>query len=78
MFLTYSFDTSGNLNLAKNVKFVQASFAIWEPPHGKFWAFKYPWHNYVKVGAVLRHCTYSVVALHGCLRSAIQVNVLSL
>ncbi|KAH7443286.1 hypothetical protein KP509_02G028600 [Ceratopteris richardii] len=49
-----------------------ASFAIWEPPHGRFKMFKYPWHNYVKVGAVLRHCTYSVVALHGCLRSAIQ------
>ncbi|KAH7298626.1 hypothetical protein KP509_25G051800 [Ceratopteris richardii] len=49
-----------------------AGFAIWEPPHGRFKGFKYPWHNYVKVGAILRHCTYSIVALHGCLRSAIQ------
>ncbi|MCO5574839.1 hypothetical protein L7F22_028632 [Adiantum nelumboides] len=49
-----------------------ASFAIWEPPHGRFRRFQYPWQSYVKVGAVLRHCTYSVVALHGCLRSAIQ------
>ncbi|MCO5594816.1 hypothetical protein L7F22_048850 [Adiantum nelumboides] len=49
-----------------------ATFAGWEPPHGRFRRFKYPWQNYVKVGAILRHCTYSVVALHACLRSAIQ------
>lgn len=49
-----------------------SGFATWEPPHGRFRMFKYPWQNYVKVGAILRHCTYSVVALHGCLRSAIQ------
>eukprot|EP00250_Pteridium_aquilinum_P012196 c20561_g1_i1 orf=830-2581(+) len=49
-----------------------ASFAVWEPPHGRFKMFRYPWLQYQKVGAVLRHCTYSVVALHGCLRSAIQ------
>lgn len=49
-----------------------AGFAGWEYPHGRFRTFKYPWENYVKVGAVLRHCTYSIVALHGCLRSAIQ------
>lgn len=49
-----------------------ASFASWEPPHGRFRMLNYPWQQYVKVGAVLRHCAYSVVALHGCLRSAIQ------
>ncbi|KAI5074720.1 hypothetical protein GOP47_0010681 [Adiantum capillus-veneris] len=49
-----------------------AGFASWEPPHGRFKVVKYPWHLYVKVGAVLRHCTYSVVALHGCLQSGIQ------
>eukprot|EP00249_Psilotum_nudum_P002652 c15778_g1_i1 orf=683-2353(-) len=49
-----------------------ANFAIWEPPHGQFRMLKYPWKQYVKVGAVLRHCAYSVVALHGCLRCAIQ------
>ncbi|KAI5064007.1 hypothetical protein GOP47_0020677 [Adiantum capillus-veneris] len=49
-----------------------ATFASWEPPHGRFRRFKYPWQNYVKVGAILRHCIYSVVALHACLRSAIQ------
>eukprot|EP00250_Pteridium_aquilinum_P011412 c20049_g1_i1 orf=1-1491(-) len=49
-----------------------ATFASWEPPHGQFRSFKYPWNKYVKVGAILRHCTYAVVALHACLRSAIQ------
>lgn len=52
-----------------------ATFASWEPPHGQFRRFKYPWKNYVKVGAILRHCTYSVVALHACLRSAIQAPI---
>lgn len=52
-----------------------AGFASWEPPHGRFKMIKYPWHLYVKVGAVLRHCAYSVVALHGCLRSAIQAPI---
>lgn len=52
-----------------------AGFASWEPPHGRFKMMKYPWHLYVKIGAVLRHCAYSVVALHGCLHSAIQAPV---
>lgn len=52
-----------------------ASFAMWEPPHGRFKMFRYPWMQYQRVGAILRHCTYSVVALHGCLRSAIQAPV---
>eukprot|EP01018_Ginkgo_biloba_P041224 Gb_00031 [translate_table: standard] len=48
-----------------------ANFASWEPRHGRFW-FRYPWKQYVKTGVMLRHCAYSVVALHGCLRSEIQ------
>ncbi|KAH6557005.1 hypothetical protein KP509_1Z142600 [Ceratopteris richardii] len=52
-----------------------ATFASWELPHGRFRRFRYPWKNYVKVGAILRHCTYSIVALHSCLRSAIQAPV---
>ncbi|KAJ6794367.1 aluminum-activated malate transporter 9-like [Iris pallida] len=46
--------------------------ANWEPPHGRFRHFFYPWSEYVKVGAVLRHCAYEVMALHGCLHSEIQ------
>jgi hypothetical protein len=49
-----------------------AKSAKWEPPHGKFKHFFYPWSQYVKVGAVLRHCAYEAMALHGCLHSEIQ------
>lgn len=49
-----------------------ANSAAWEPPHGRFRHFFYPWSEYVKVGAVLRHCAYEVMALHGCLHSEIQ------
>ncbi|KAI3407273.1 uncharacterized protein J3R85_021140 [Psidium guajava] len=46
--------------------------AKWEPPHGRFRHFFYPWSEYVKVGAVLRYCGYEVMALHGVLHSEIQ------
>ncbi|XP_010917158.1 aluminum-activated malate transporter 9-like [Elaeis guineensis] len=49
-----------------------ASSAKWEPPHGRFRHFSYPWPEYIKVAAVLRHCAYEVMALHGCLHSEIQ------
>ncbi|XP_022760892.1 aluminum-activated malate transporter 9-like [Durio zibethinus] len=49
-----------------------ANAAKWEPPHGRFRHFFYPWSEYVKVGAVLRYCAYEVMALHGVLRSQIQ------
>lgn len=48
-----------------------ANCARWEPRHGQF-RFRYPWTQYLKIGGMLRHCAYSVVALHGCLRSEIQ------
>ncbi|KAF8413262.1 hypothetical protein HHK36_001238 [Tetracentron sinense] len=50
-----------------------ANSAKWEPPHGRFCHFFYPWSGYVKVGAVLRYCAYEVMALHGVLHSEIQV-----
>ncbi|GAB2220891.1 hypothetical protein Droror1_Dr00012049 [Drosera rotundifolia] len=49
-----------------------ANAAKWEPPHGKFNQFFYPWSEYVKVGSVLRYCAYEVMALHGVLHSEIQ------
>ncbi|XP_052209050.1 aluminum-activated malate transporter 9-like isoform X2 [Diospyros lotus] len=49
-----------------------ANSAKWEPPHGRFRHVFYPWSEYVKVGAVLRYCTYEVMALHGVLHSEIQ------
>ncbi|MCL7037504.1 hypothetical protein MKW94_024800 [Papaver nudicaule] len=49
-----------------------ANLAKWEPPHGRFRHFRYPWAEYVKVGTVLRYCAYEVKALHGVLHSEIQ------
>ncbi|XP_029123136.1 aluminum-activated malate transporter 12 [Elaeis guineensis] len=49
-----------------------ATFASWEPRRHSRHCYRYPWQQYVKLGAVLRHFGYTAVALHGCLESEIQ------
>ncbi|XP_061366970.1 aluminum-activated malate transporter 12-like [Gastrolobium bilobum] len=48
-----------------------ALHASWEPRHSRY-CHRFPGQQYVKVGNVLRQFGYTVVALHGCLRTQIQ------
>ncbi|XP_027364825.1 aluminum-activated malate transporter 12-like [Abrus precatorius] len=45
--------------------------ASWEPRCSRYW-HRIPWRQYATVGNALRHFSYTVVALHGCLLSEIQ------
>ncbi|GLT81232.1 hypothetical protein SLA2020_526270 [Shorea laevis] len=56
---------------SKSIDESLALYASWEPRHSKH-CYKFPWQQYVKIGAVLRQFGYTVVALHGCLQTEIQ------
>ncbi|OVA01290.1 TLDc [Macleaya cordata] len=56
---------------SKSIDETLALHASWEPRHSRH-CHRYPWQQYVKLGAVLRHFGYTAVALHGCLQSEIQ------
>ncbi|XP_008786376.1 aluminum-activated malate transporter 12-like [Phoenix dactylifera] len=57
---------------SKSIDETLATFASWEPRRHSRHCYRYPWRQYVKLGAVLRHFGYTAVALHGCLESEIQ------
>ncbi|RAL52090.1 hypothetical protein DM860_014917 [Cuscuta australis] len=56
---------------SKSIDESLALYASWEPRHSLH-CHKFPWQRYVKLGDVLRHFAYTVVALHGCLQTEIQ------
>ncbi|KAH7435970.1 hypothetical protein KP509_06G086400 [Ceratopteris richardii] len=62
--------------LSKQTEENLANQACYEPWHGRFGCM-YPWQKCLEVGTILRHCAYTVCALHGCVLSEIQApNVL--
>lgn len=56
-----------------NVDIRQALHASWEPRY-TWQCHKFPWQQYVKIGGVLRHFGYGVVALRGSLQTEIRVS----
>ncbi|KAJ7954612.1 Aluminum-activated malate transporter [Quillaja saponaria] len=56
---------------SKSIDETLALQASWEPRYSRC-CHRYPWQQYIKVGATLRQFGYSVVALRGCLQTEIQ------
>ncbi|KAJ6703398.1 ALUMINUM-ACTIVATED MALATE TRANSPORTER 10 [Salix viminalis] len=56
---------------SKTTEESMTNFARWEPAHGRF-NFKHPWKQYLKIGASMRSCAYSIEALNNCVDSENQ------
>ncbi|PON63135.1 Aluminum-activated malate transporter [Parasponia andersonii] len=56
---------------SKTTEETLANFAKWEPGHGRF-LFRHPWKQYLKIGALVRQCTYQIEALNSHLTSDMQ------
>ncbi|KAF9685971.1 hypothetical protein SADUNF_Sadunf03G0110100 [Salix dunnii] len=56
---------------SKTTEESMTNFARWEPAHGPF-NFKHPWQQYLKIGASMRSCAYSIEALNNCVDSENQ------
>ncbi|KAF8107150.1 hypothetical protein N665_0126s0067 [Sinapis alba] len=51
---------------SKGTEESMANLARWEPAHGSF-NFRYPWQQYVKIGAAMRRCAYCLENLSICM-----------
>ncbi|XP_057523820.1 aluminum-activated malate transporter 8-like [Amaranthus tricolor] len=51
-----------------------ANFARWEPGHGRF-RLRYPWTQYVKIGALARQCAYHIETLTGFINTEIKAPI---
>ncbi|KAK9053683.1 hypothetical protein SSX86_024757 [Deinandra increscens subsp. villosa] len=57
--------------MGRGAEHIQANMARWEPAHGRF-KLGYPWKQYLKVGALMRSCTYCIETLSGFINSEVQ------
>uniref|UniRef100_A0A166F7S5 Aluminum-activated malate transporter n=1 Tax=Daucus carota subsp. sativus TaxID=79200 RepID=A0A166F7S5_DAUCS len=55
---------------SKSTDETMAGHASWEPRHSR--QNRFPGKQYVKLGGVIRQFSYTVVALHGCIKTEIQ------
>jgi hypothetical protein len=73
MFTTYTWIIFSSILGQCSRMCLQLGFALWEPRHGPYKMKNCPWKSFTKVSGALRHCSFAVIALHGCILSEIQV-----
>ncbi|XP_051218821.1 aluminum-activated malate transporter 6 isoform X2 [Lolium perenne] len=72
MFTTYTWIIFSSILGQCSRMCLQLGFALWEPRHGPYKMKNCPWKSFTKVSGALRHCSFAVIALHGCILSEIQ------